>query len=246
MDIKHQIIRLTAVDSTNDYAKNLVLPKSDTFINVIVADEQSEGRGQRGNSWHSEKGKNLLMSFCFVPSFLSIDNRFYLSKIMSVSVLEVLKTYNLEFKIKWPNDLVFGRQKIGGILIENTISGAAIGQSVIGLGLNINQSVFPKYLHDAVSLINSIGRESNLDEIIEQIVESFKKYYELLKTNHLLEIDRMYFSNLYRLNVWANYSDYQGDFRGKIRGLNPDGQLLVLLESGEIKKYDLKEIVFLE
>jgi BirA family biotin operon repressor/biotin-[acetyl-CoA-carboxylase] ligase len=244
MDITHQIIRLTAVDSTNEFAKKIVLPKSDTFISVIVADEQSAGRGQRGNSWHSEKGKNLLMSLCFSPTFLSIDNRFYLSKITSIAVFDVLQTYHVDFKIKWPNDLIFGKQKIGGILIENTISGAGISQAVIGLGLNINQTKFPEYLPDAVSLKNIINRELNLDDVLERIINSFKKYYLLLKNNCLLEIDRRYYSNLFRLNVWADYRDSQGTFRGKIRGTNPDGRLLVLTETGEIKKYDFKEIVF--
>jgi BirA family biotin operon repressor/biotin-[acetyl-CoA-carboxylase] ligase len=245
MEIVHQITRLTAIDSTNEYAKKVVLPESDSFINVIVADEQSAGRGQRGNVWLSERKKNLTLSFCFSPSFLTLDNRFYLSKIMSAAVFEVLELIKSGFKIKWPNDIIFEKRKIGGILIENTISGNKISLSIIGLGLNVNQKKFPTELPNAVSLLMILGKEMNLQDLTDKIIESFKKYYLLLKTNRYMEIDRKYFSNLYQLNDWADYRDSESDFRGRIRGTNPDGRLLVQTESDEIKKYDFKEIVFL-
>ena len=157
---KFNFIKISSVDSTNDYALSLRSKKLFREGLVIVAEYQYKGRGQRTNIWESKFGKNLLLSFIFEPKIL-LSEQFVISKIVCLSVIDFLISFGIKATIKWPNDILFKNRKIAGVLIENIVSKGVITHSVIGIGVNINQLIFEKYKPNATSL--SLELEKNVD-----------------------------------------------------------------------------------
>jgi len=243
-------IHLTAVDSTNSYATEMlrqIAPKEGTIIYTF---EQTNGRGQRGNTWLSEPNKNVAFSLILHPSFLHADEQFLLTKITSLAVAdlmaEILKNAGSSavVKIKWPNDIYVNDQKLGGILIENTIRENSIQYSVIGIGLNINQTAFNNSIN-ATSVKTISGMETNLDGVVKRLCEFLEARYLQLKTNKRDHLDFSYLQRLYRLNEWKNYADETAAFEGKIVSVSAAGKLQLELLNGTMKEFDLKEIRFL-
>lgn len=243
-------IHLTAVDSTNSYATEMlrqITPKEGTIIYTF---EQTSGRGQRGNTWLSEPAKNVAFSLILHPSFLRAEEQFLLTKITSLAaadlMAEILKNAgsNVAVKIKWPNDLYVNDQKIGGILIENTIRENNIQYSVIGIGLNINQAAFNNSIN-AASVKTISGKESDLHAIVNRLCEFLEARYLQLRTNKRDHLDFSYLQHLYRLNEWKKYADKNSSFEGKIVGVSASGKLQMELLNGDVKEFDLKEIRFL-
>ncbi len=152
--IGQHIIELDSVDSTNSYLKNLLsnskpLPDG----TVIMADHQYAGRGQSNNEWQTEYGKNLTFSIYLKPNFLTLNHQFNLNKAISLGINDCLRTIIGEgCKIKWPNDIYYENQKLGGVLIENITSGSNIKASIIGISLNVNQITFSENLNNATSI----------------------------------------------------------------------------------------------
>ena len=138
---RHHIIVQDELESTNNYAKQLVSDKVEEGT-VVLAQFQSKGRGQQGNYWESETGKNLLFSLILYPDFLEAEFQFSLSMLVSLAIVSVLDEETDEVQIKWPNDIYVGKLKIAGILIENTIKGSKLGSTIVGVGLNLNQEMF--------------------------------------------------------------------------------------------------------
>ncbi len=241
---KFNILKFETLTSTNDEAKKLLKKEELPEFTVIVADEQTKGRGQRENTWNNEASKNLIISIIIKPSFLKITSQFYLSKVISLGILEYLNSKKDNFKIKWPNDIYYNDKKICGILIENSISGSTIKNSVIGIGLNINQKQFPDYLPNAISLSKIINKEYNLEEELNLLLNSIQNKYQLLINQDFTEIDKLYHKYLYRINEIANYKDVSGTFKGKITGTLPEGKLLIKTSENEIRTYDFKEVEF--
>ena len=138
-----QIIKLDATGSTNDYLRSILSAKTLEDYTVVIAENQFAGRGQRGNSWVSEPGKNLTFSFLKRNLTLNPQNHFILNMGVSLALHDALSAIGVPgLTIKWPNDIMSGNSKICGILIENLISGAQIRHSIIGIGLNVNQTNF--------------------------------------------------------------------------------------------------------
>lgn len=237
-----QIIRLTKVDSTNNFAANLILSGLGKQGTVILADEQSAGKGQRGNIWSAETGRNLLSTFLFYPDNLSVQNQVVLTWAMSLSAWETLAKINIEATIKWPNDILVGGKKIAGMLIENQLQGKEISVSIIGLGLNINQSNFQELA--ATSIINELGVEFEIDYFLELLIMEMNRNFELIQRSDFSTLKRKYSEHLFRLNVESTYSDLNGEFTGKILGVNEQGQLLVF-RNGSVVDYGIKEIKYL-
>lgn len=245
MQAKFNILKYETVSSTNNEAKKLLKSEDIPEFTVIVVDEQTKGRGQRKNSWHSEAGKNLIISIITKPTFLKITSQFYLSKAISLGIIDYLNSKKEGFKIKWPNDIYYNDKKICGILIENSIAGSTIKNSIIGIGLNINQQKFPDYLPNATSLANITNNEYNLEEELNLLLASIYNKYELLKKNNFTEIDNLYYKYLYRINELANYKDAFGIFKGKIIGILPEGKLIIENSENKIRTYDFKEVEFI-
>lgn len=242
-------IHLNTVASTNSYASELLRQIKPVEGTLIYTFNQQKGRGQRGNAWESEANKNIALSLILNPSFLQAEHQFLITKIISLSIADVmaelLHPYGLssKIKIKWPNDIYVGDKKIAGILIENTLRENNIQSSIIGIGINFNQTEFVT-TKNATSLKLVTNKEFDLMYGIESICGFIEARYLQLKTNKLDGIAREYLQNLYKFEEWSNYSSKDQIFSGKISGVSPSGKLQLELLSHEIKEFDLKEIMF--
>ena len=245
MKTEFNIIYKQSIASTNDEAKKLLQTGKIEDFTILSASEQHTGRGQRQNKWHSQKGKNLTFSIITFPSFIKVSDQFYLSKVISLGIIEYLNTKEEKFKIKWPNDIYYNDKKICGILIENSISGSTIKSSVIGIGLNINQTKFPDYLPDAISLSVIKNKEYNLEEELNKLLIDILKNYNSLKIKPYSEIDNLYHNNLYKLNELSEFKDSTGFFKGKITGTLPEGKLVIQTEANQMRSYNFKEVEFI-
>ncbi|MFP5079244.1 biotin--[acetyl-CoA-carboxylase] ligase [Pedobacter sp. JCM 36344] len=246
--IAQNLIQLSAVDSTNNYLK-LMLSKSEPLAEgtVILADDQFAGRGQQGNTWISQAGLNLTFSIYLRPSFLSIVHQFQLNTAVSVGLVNALKHYVSEgIKIKWPNDIYFHNYKIGGVLIENTISSGNLRSSIIGIGVNVNQREFNRSL---VKVASSIGRILHADvdllELLEKICHSIEVQYLKLRAGKSKDQLKDYLENLYQFGKASNFKSDNKIFEGYIVGVSEEGKLLVD-HGGQQCSYGFKEIEFLD
>lgn len=236
-------IFLNEVESTNNYAMRLVSDKADEGT-VVLAQFQSKGRGQSGNYWESEAGKNLLMSLILHPSFLEASSQFLISKIVSLSLVEVLEEYVSDVSVKWPNDIYIGNKKIAGILIETIIKGSVLESAIVGVGLNLNQEKFSSYPSNPVSLKQLIGTDICIKDFLEKFFKSFDLWYSMLKNNHK-KIDEAYLSFLFRKNGWHLYRANNKKFEAQIVGIGEYGQLILKKKTGEISKNMFKEVEFI-
>jgi BirA family biotin operon repressor/biotin-[acetyl-CoA-carboxylase] ligase len=221
----NQIIKLSSVDSTNNYAAKLVRQTKTPFGSVIMADFQTNGKGQRANTWISDNSKNLLFSIYEDSSFLNPSTFFYLSKITALSIREfILEESNVKAVIKWPNDVLVENKKIAGILIENQWRNNNLISSIIGLGININQVVF------------------QLRPLLNNYLEIFSKWLKLLKNRDYDLINDQYHRHLFNYNSWSDYHKSGENFRAKLVGVNESGLLILQLEDGSKKLFDIKQI----
>ncbi len=240
------IVKLCTTTSTNDYLKGLLTDSALPNYSVVMSDYQTQGRGQRGNTWHSEKGKNLLFSILIQNKSLLPVEQFVLNQIVSLGILEILQHYIPDVRIKWPNDIMAGSNKIAGILIENTLSGNHIKHSIIGIGLNVNQTAFPEELAHVTSMKILRHSSFNLKELAQKIVTSIQKKYNFFENGYLRSIQEQYLTNLYLYLQEASYIDQNNqEFTGEIIGLSTDGKLQVK-QQDRIRTFGFKEIRFLQ
>ncbi|WP_026729352.1 biotin--[acetyl-CoA-carboxylase] ligase [Flavobacterium denitrificans] len=244
-----KLIKLDAIDSTNDFLK--VLSSQDKLENftVVTAENQTKGKGQMGSKWQSESGKNLIMSALVKDFVFDHEQVFNLSLIVSLSVVDVLKSFNIpELSIKWPNDIMSYNKKIGGILIENTIKSDGRIVSVVGLGLNVNQTNFTE-LPNASSLAVILGNSINKDILPELIIEKIKEKINSWENNAADFWDK-YFNTLFRKGVPMPFKNLHPNssgqnFMGIIQGVSSIGKLQVLLEDDSVAEFEIKEIQML-
>ena len=228
------------IDSTNSEALRR-LPELPSGT-VLAAREQTAGRGQRGNTWFTEPGKNLTFSIVLKPSALAAGEAHLLNYLASVAVAEFLEGYGVSSSIKWPNDIYVGRKKICGILVENSLSGGCVAASVIGIGININQTEFPQ-LANATSLSLATGREY----VLEDCLKAFMEVFESLQP-HLEGLPAAYTSHLFQKGTQARYIDYLlggQEFTGTIHGVTPDGRLKIITDAREERLYRFKEVGYI-
>ena len=244
--IGQNLIKLTAVDSTNNYLKNL-LSKSEPLPEgtVIMADNQFAGRGQQNSVWQTLPGKNISASIFLKPSFLPLDKQFFLNIAVCLAVSDTLMQFIPQgIKIKWPNDIYFLHKKLGGILIENALSGSLIKSSIIGIGLNINQEQFADEISTkATSVIQILQKEVQLGVIMENLFVFMEKYYLILRSGRFSILHQQYLDRLYRLEEKASYIQNGVVFEGTIIGVEDTGKLLMEIE-GNSKTFNFKEIEF--
>ncbi|QKJ32787.1 biotin--[acetyl-CoA-carboxylase] ligase [Mucilaginibacter mali] len=244
--VGQNLVTLKEADSTNNYLKELLSnskPVADGT--VIMAESQYAGRGQQQNKWNSEPGKNLTFSVLLKPSFLPLQQQFYLTQTISLGVVTAMQQVTgLPIQIKWPNDIYYGDKKLGGILIENMVQGSGIKNSVVGIGLNINQEVFPDWVPNPASVKQILHKDYELSALLLQICGSIEAWYLKLKAGRLDEIHRQYLANLYWLNQERDFMSDGVAFKGRITGVRNTGFLVLSTESGE-KEFNLKQIVFL-
>jgi BirA family biotin operon repressor/biotin-[acetyl-CoA-carboxylase] ligase len=207
-----------------------------------MADVQTQGKGQRGNIWLSESGKNLLCSFVFKPDNLSVENQIALTWATSLSLLQTLRNFNIEALIKWPNDIFVGGKKIAGILIENQLQGSKISCSIIGIGLNINQTFFEDL--NATSLLLETNQIVEPRTFLNLLANEMNEQFELIYSSNFELLKSEYEANLFQMNELSSYEDEFGEFIGKIIGSTNEGKILIE-KSNAIQSYGLKEVVFL-
>ncbi|PIQ22970.1 MAG: biotin--[acetyl-CoA-carboxylase] ligase [Cytophagales bacterium CG18_big_fil_WC_8_21_14_2_50_42_9] len=239
-----QLVYLPQCDSTNNIAHDLLIKNKATEGCVVITSAQTRGRGQRGNSWEAEPGKNITLSVVLKPSFIAVAKQFSLNIAVSLAVADLVKAFLPEqrLKVKWPNDLYYGNKKLGGILIENTISNLYLQHSIIGIGLNINQLSFTN--NQAVSLAQLTGEEYALETIIEQLLSCLEVRYLELKQGKLAKQKFEYLQILFHYQEEYNYQIADTIISGKILGVAENGKL-GLQVNNEIKYFDFKEISYI-
>jgi BirA family biotin operon repressor/biotin-[acetyl-CoA-carboxylase] ligase len=240
------IIKLDAIDSTNSYLRQLSTRKVLDDYTVVVASHQTNGRGQMGTQWDSQVAKNLMVSVYKDISFVDIEHHFYISIVVSLSVFEALKSFHIKkLKVKWPNDILSENKKIAGILIENVIKQNKMQASIIGFGLNVNQTEFDD-LPNASSLRLISGQNFDLDEVLHVILEKLERYFSLLEAKAYTVLKSTYESHLFRKNKPSTFKNTEGVmFSGFIIGVTDSGNLQIQLEDDIIKEFNLKEVALL-
>ncbi|MHA7832616.1 MAG: biotin--[acetyl-CoA-carboxylase] ligase [Flagellimonas sp.] len=246
MGKQFQILKLDATDSTNLYLKNLLRSENPPDYTVVVAKNQRKGRGQMGTFWQSEGDKNLTFSVLKKFDGLLVEHQFVLNITVSLAVCDALNELSVpNIKIKWPNDIMSGSMKICGILIENVLKGDKVAHSIIGIGLNVNQTDFME-LAKASSLKLITGRDFDLDELLHKILERISFYMEGIEAKTVNQLAPAYGKMLFRKDRPSTFSDAQGKmFMGYIRSISPSGKLVLELEGKVFKEFDLKEVSLL-
>ena len=245
--VGQNLLTLKAVNSTNDFLKNLLsnskpLPEG----TVIMAESQFAGRGQQQNKWHSEPGKNLTFSLLLNPTFLDISSQFDLNRAISLGVADALEPIlGSELKIKWPNDIYYGDKKLGGILIENLIQGTQIKNAIIGIGLNINQDSFPEAAGNATSLKQILHKDYDLHMLLSDICSHIEAWYLKLRAAKKETVRIAYLDRLYWLNQQKQFKSKNGNFAGVITNVKSNGLLVIENDKDQELEFSLKEIEFL-
>jgi BirA family biotin operon repressor/biotin-[acetyl-CoA-carboxylase] ligase len=239
------IIRVDEVESTNLYLKKIVREQHPEEGSLVIAEYQTGGRGIVGTSWFSSKGKNLLFSLLIYPNGVAANEQFIISRIASLAVKNTLDYFANDIRIKWPNDIYWKDQKIAGILIENDIQGRHIENSVIGIGINVNQQFFPPELPNPVSLRQITGSEQDREYILDLFMRDFFLLYREFQHGETGVIEDEYMLNLYRVNDYYWFEDGEGRFQAMIEDVLPSGHLILrTLENDEMRKYAFKEVAF--
>ncbi|HEV7380479.1 MAG TPA: biotin--[acetyl-CoA-carboxylase] ligase [Dyadobacter sp.] len=240
--IGKKIIYLPTCHSTNDIAAELVHSGIGEEGTVVIADNQTGGRGQRGTVWQSESRQNLMFSVILRPVSIAIEQQFLISQVVALAIYDMLREHTDQVKIKWPNDIYVSEKKLSGTLIENSIQGASISHSIVGIGININQLTFG--IDRISSLANVTGNQMSLQEEFEKIIRCLDvRYQQLLRSNQLTKIREDYLSHLYgyQSSVLFRYQDKI--ISGIVTGVAESGQILVQFSGEtEIRSFGLKEI----
>jgi BirA family biotin operon repressor/biotin-[acetyl-CoA-carboxylase] ligase len=242
-----KIIKLNAIDSTNSFLKEMALNSAVENFTVVVTDHQLKGRGQQGNGWVSESFKDLVFSVFVTLDFFKVSDNKFLNFAVSLAIFDALKEENIPaISIKWPNDILSGNKKICGVLIENSLKGTEISSSVIGIGLNVNQTSFPDSLKKASSLKLLSGRDFELDKLLKSIVSKLKSKIEILNSKDFQILETEYLNVLHKKNIPTMFKNSQDVlFMGIICGISPEGKLQIALEDETIQEFGIKEVSFL-
>lgn len=242
---RYLLVHSTA--STNSYlAKMAMMLPGGT---VIYTPNQTNGRGQRGNSWESEPGKNAIFSMLLKKPSLPVSKQFYISEVVSLAVVETLSKYADGFSIKWPNDIYHGDRKVCGLLIEHSIMGQGINYSIVGVGINVNQAEFVSDAPNPVSLVQITGMEVSVDEVMRSVCDIIeaKSVFESYSGKDYDDLHARYLQNLYRKDDrYHRFALPDGEeFLARIADVRPSGILVLERENGNVYEYAFKEVQFI-
>ncbi len=241
-----QIIKLNATDSTNTYLKTLSFENTVADGTVVYTENQRQGKGQQGAVWVADPGKNLTFSILKNFKAFPVANKVWINCLASLAVAEVLEGMAVpHIKVKWPNDIMSGNQKICGILIENILQGQQLKKAIIGIGLNVNQMVFPNLPH-ASSLKLLLGETIALMPLLLSLSKRINESFGDLETSNWAQLLCNYEKKLYRKDLPSAFEDAVGNrFMGIIRTINTNGDLQMDREDGTRQSFALKEIKLL-
>lgn len=240
-----RLIKLNATSSTNDFLKELSNSQMLENFTVVSAEMQTAGRGQMGAKWQSESGKNLMMSVLVKEALSDISQIYNLNIVVAIAVIAALKKFDIpDLSIKWPNDIMSGNKKVGGILIENTIRSHGEIISVAGIGLNVNQTDFSN-LPKAASLATITNASFDKDHILSEIVRNLEEMIPMLQKKSA-ELWQTYISNLFKKGIPMAFEDKHGQrFMGIIQGVTAMGKLELMNEQEQVQTFEIKEIQML-
>lgn len=241
------LLHYRTLESTNLTAMEYLSKNTPSEGTTIYTYRQHGGRGQIGSKWESEPDKNVSLSTILFPEFLPSRQQFLLSQTVSLAIYDFLSTYiTSNLRIKWPNDLYVGNKKIGGILIQNVLSGPRLQSSVVGIGLNINQTTFLSDAPNPISLSQLTGKTYDLDTLLAEFCQAFDLRYRQLRAEKYQEIEQSYLVRLYRYGEEAIFQrENLSIFVGRITGIAPDGKLQIATQKG-LEKFGLKEVSFVQ
>ena len=244
--IGQELIRLNEVDSTNTFALDLLRIKDVKEGAAITAQAQFQGRGQRGNFWISEPGKNITCSIILKPVFLNVTQQFDLTRAVALGIIDAVSEIisSDQLKIKWPNDIYAGNKKVGGILIENVVNGEKLSAAVVGIGLNVNQSSFGNDVVNAVSLFQLTGKQYSVAIGLESIFTHVEARYLQLRAGNVERLRSEYESKLFLKGVKSRFTDFRNEFEATILRVTDEGSLVLKMEDGAEKKFGFKEVAF--
>lgn len=244
---KDSIVHLLEVDSTNRYVRDeaaaLWQNRGISDFAVVTAGHQTAGRGQRGNTWNSNAGENLLFSILVRPGeTLEVSKQFLLSQAVALSIHDAMKCYGIDTLLKWPNDIYASNRKLAGILLELDYSGAFVEQAIIGIGLNVNQEGFPPMDRTPVSMKMLRKRDFTLDDVLATILDLFEHYYTELRFRNRDAIAAEYKRVLLGMNERHTFIDRDGRFDAVIQDIESDGHLILRRNDGSTGRYAFKEV----
>ena len=242
--IGKNLIELDIVDSTNEYLKRLIKESDVEEGTVIFADFQTKGKGQKDGYWESEKGKNLTFSIILYPTFLDVQKQFYLSMSISLGIIEFLSHLSVKSKIKWPNDIYVNKNKVAGILIENSIKKNLIASSIVGIGVNLNQEEFKSGAPNPSSLYLELNKTYDPGNAYKILISYLNKWVNLLYNSNYKKIRTRYKKNLYLISKKTSFTDINGKFDGRIIDVEESGTIIIKTDSKKIRKYNFKEVTF--
>ena len=249
-ELTYRLVRLQTVDSTSNCLNSLCVEADDRVADftTVTAEFQQAGKGQRGNSWESESGQNLLFSFVLYPAFVTAGRQFIISQMDAVALKETLEQYTTGISIKWPNDIYWHDRKISGMLIEVFLQGDCLGRCISGIGVNINQTVFRSDAPNPVSLRQITGHETDRQEFLGRFMGAVARYYAMLEQDFeatAATIEKKYDESLYRHHGMHRYRDKDGEFMAEIVGVQPDGRFILRDDMGSERAYLFKEVQYI-
>ena len=242
-----EITYLKETNSTNSYIHQLLAEKKECEEGTLVwTGFQTAGRGQSQNEWEAERGANLTFSLLLSPDFIPVTEQFLLSQVAALGVVDFLSSFCklTDLSIKWSNDVYWKDKKICGMLIENLLSGHSITHTILGIGININQTVFKSDAPNPVSVKQITGKTYDLNEAIIAVREAILNRYMQLLRDEKAEIRKDYLDKLYRREGYFRYKDELGEFLACIKDIRDNGLLVLETENGEERGYAFKEVAF--
>ncbi len=248
IDVNEHVIYIDKLDSTNSYLSNLCENEDVKEYTTIISDFQTNGRGQIGNRWESQRGENLTFSTVVYPTSILAREQFIISIITSTAICEALSEYTDDITIKWPNDIYWKDKKICGILIENDLQGINIYKSILGIGINVNQEQFCSDAPNPVSLYQIINTKTDRNLLLNDIICRLIVGFDMIKkgdSNYLDKIYSKYKSMLYRKVGNYLFNDKDGDFIASIDNVELNGHLLLKDLDGKKRSYLFKEVKFI-
>ena len=239
-------IRLLSTSSTNDEVRRMLADDPDCQdLTVVTTISQTAGRGQQGNHWEAVAGKNLTFSVLLKPHRLPANRQFILSQMMALAVQRTYSQYVDDVTVKWPNDIYWRDRKLSGTLIECDLQGKDVTTAIVGVGMNVNQTVFVSDAPNPVSLRQLTGRNYPLETILDQLMDQFTQLYGLPEAAWDSMVRKPYCDVLYRREGFHPFQDASGRFDASIESIEPTGHLVLLTREGERRRYEFKEVHFL-
>ena len=240
--------RLQTVHSTNSFLRELNGGDASFDMELATTEFQTAGRGQKGNSWESEKSKNLLFSILLHPVYVQPSKQFCISEAIALAVVKSLKEIVADelvakdFSVKWPNDIYWKNKKIAGILIENELFGSTIRDCIVGVGININQQIFLSDAPNPVSLYNILGVNTNVEEVLDAIIKQFVANVSMIENGQTALLHKEYMDSLFRRKGIYPYRDADSEFMATIKDVREDGRLILIDSDDKERIYEFKEV----